>query len=349
MSEVSRTDRIWIAWETQRRTLSLSNRLGARLFILEFEHLGPLRYPVSLVRTAVLLWRYRLGTVFVQNPSLLLAAFAGALKPLLGYRLVVDRHSNFLLGDRKVGPWKRKLFHALSRFSIRRADLTLITNEEIHSRFIQDFGRGFILPDPYPELGAVQSPRTHGDGEPLEVLFVSTWQNDEPIVEAMEACRRLGIKVRLHITGKPKARYASHLERRPENFIPTGFVPDAEYFELMRRADCVMAISKWPSVLVCGAYEAVSLGKPAIVNDSRVTRDYFRRGFVYTDGTTEDLERALLEVSRRLPELRRDISAFRVSSAEAWEQRLQELDAAIQAIEPAGSRSRRPDRLARAA
>ena len=46
-----RPDRIWIAWERQRRSLGLAARLGARLCLFLDEDRGWLRYPLSAAKT----------------------------------------------------------------------------------------------------------------------------------------------------------------------------------------------------------------------------------------------------------------------------------------------------------
>lgn len=91
---------VWIAWESQRRSLTLSSKLGCSLRILDFGGGDLLRYPWSACRTLVLLFSQRPSLVVVQNPSMALAALACACKRALGFVLVVDRHSNFLLSGR---------------------------------------------------------------------------------------------------------------------------------------------------------------------------------------------------------------------------------------------------------
>ena len=136
-----RAGRIWIAWETQRRSITLAGLVGAELHILELEHLGKLRYPVSIVRTMILLARNRGGVVFVQNPSMVLAALAAFLKPVFRYTLIVDRHSNFPLPGERVSGATERVLGWLSAFSIRRADVTIVTNTEIADRYVRGVGR----------------------------------------------------------------------------------------------------------------------------------------------------------------------------------------------------------------
>lgn len=280
---MKQTTPAWIAWETQRRSQTLSRSLGCSLHIFDHESLGWLRYPWSALRTLALLISERPSLVVVQNPSMLLAALACACKRLLGFSLVVDRHSNFLLSPgaaKGIKGWKRRLFLALSRYSIRNADITIVTNPEIAARVAGEAGRPFILPDPYPDLDI--APRPPGRAVP-RVVFVCSWADDEPIREMMAAAAELRGEIVMHVTGRPKPVYSAMLESRTENFLPTGFLSDAEYFRLLADADAVAVLTTQPSTLVCGAYEGMAMGKPLLLSGSEVLRRYFAAGAVHLD------------------------------------------------------------------
>jgi glycosyltransferase involved in cell wall biosynthesis len=322
-----RKSRVWITWEIQRRSLNLSARLGAQQAIFDDENKGLIRYPLSALKTLWVLWKYRGGVVFVQFPSMFLAAQACLLKPLFRYTLVVDRHTDFSLELKPPYAWKDRLILRLSAFTLRKTDLTLVTNSEMAASVASQGGRSFVLPDPYPAFSPVppQAPQ-----KPLEILFVSTWADDEPLLEAMEACRLLGGEVRMYVSGKMKRKFEKAAQGAPSNFIPTGFLSDEKYFERMSRVDCVMAITTRPATLVCGAYEAISLGKPLLLGDSEVLREYFHQGALYTNGTASDIAAKLRELPGKLPALQEEIRQFRQQSQLEWEKRLDALNATLE-------------------
>ncbi len=326
-----RPGRVWIAWERQRRSLELAARLGADLRLFLDEDRGWKRYPLSAIRTLRLLRACRGKDVFVQNPSMVLAALAGALKRPLGYRLVVDRHSNFgILSGGNTG-LKRRISDLLSDFTLRRADMTIVTNSELAAYVEKRGGRPFVLPDPFPEIPS-RDPEAQGfpaprrAGAPVEILFVSSWAFDEPIRQAAEACRALRGRVVVRITGKPKPAYARILKEAPDNFVPTGFIPDSQYFALMARCDAVLAVTTRPCTLVCGAYEALALGKPLILGNTDALRDYFDDGAVYTDATVPDMIRSFEAVCAGLPELRDGARRLYRKRLAQWRDRLDSLE-----------------------
>ncbi len=317
--------RVWIAWETQRRSLNLSRRMGADLVIFDLERLGRWRYLVSIARTFAVLFAYRGRTVFVQNPSMLLAAMACLLQPLFGYFLVVDRHTAYMDAVRG-GPLARRIMRLLSILTLRHAGLTIVTNSQLLRKVMRCGGRGFVLPDPYPEMEAASR---REKPFPFEILLVSSWAPDEPIAEMAEAARLLGPGFRIWASGNPKTRFASVLAAKPENFNSTGFLPDAAYFDFMRKVDCVAALTKRGATLVCGAYEAISLGKPIILGNSKVLKEYFSSGAVYSDCSATDLAEKIRRMAQGYDEYHREILVFREKSRSDWEKSLQRFEDCI--------------------
>lgn len=332
-------DRIWIAWESQRRSLNLSRRLRAKTFLCLDEKYGWRRYPLSILKTVRELARRRGHIVIVQNPSMVLAALACLLKRRFGYVLAVDRHSNFgFLAGARPG-LRRRLSDRLSDFTLRGADLTIVTNAELRAHVERAGGRGFVLPDPFPETelpapgaGVPVPMRERDPGAPREILFVSSWAFDEPIAAAIEACRRMQGEVIIRITGRPKPEYSRLLSDAPGNFVPTGFLDDGEYFSLMARCDAVMAVTSRAATLVCGGYEGAALGKPLILGNSAALKEYFDSGCVYTDGSAADLEGCMRRMIADLPAFERGIRGFLARRSDEWTGRLSDLETALEGM-----------------
>ena len=85
--------RLAVSWEQHRRMRELCDGLGLELVVLTTRHRGLARYALLSVRTVALLGRRRPDVLLIQNPSLVLAALTLLLRPLLGFRLVVDAHN----------------------------------------------------------------------------------------------------------------------------------------------------------------------------------------------------------------------------------------------------------------
>jgi glycosyltransferase involved in cell wall biosynthesis len=267
---------VWVTWEKQRRTVELSRRLQIPLICLL--HPGPRwRRYLSLVPATIReLWRQRPSWLVVQNPSILLAVVACILRPILGFRLIVDRHTNFMLG--RPPSLRKRLFTLLSRWTLRSADLTIVTNEFLADIVQTNGGRPFVLQDPLPDIETPPNDGERPDGHPRG-LFICTFAPDEPYCEVIRAMDALPSQWTLSITGRPPAQgfppdVQAILDRRA-NIRLTGFIPDREFFRLMASSDFVVVLTLAEHCLVCGAYEALALRRPFVLSDRTALRDYF--------------------------------------------------------------------------
>jgi glycosyltransferase involved in cell wall biosynthesis len=317
---------VWITWEKQRRSVTLAECLGARLFVLldQSDRIPsrPLRYAYLLAKTVLVLVRERPSVCCCQNPSLMLAVWLGLLRPLFRYRLVVDRHSNFNL-QRHAG-LKWQVFDFLSDLSLRHADLTIVTNEFLAEYVRRAGGRAFVLQDKVPSL---TEGGTKDLGGARNIVFVCSFDEDEPVEAAIEAARGLDPSWQMFVTGN----YRRHLRRLPVLQAPpatvklTGFLGDAEYQTLLRSADVVMALTTHDHTLMCVAYEATALGKPVVASDTAAMREYFHKGFVFTDNSAASIREAISKAVREAPQLSADVGSLRSELHTDWHRRFAEL------------------------
>jgi len=73
----------------------------------------------------------------------------------------------------------------------------------------------------------------------------------------------------------------------------TGFLPEEAYVALLGSADVIVDLTAIEDCLVCGAYEAVALGRPLVTSDTAALRGYFRQGTVYSRHDSVSLAAAI--------------------------------------------------------
>jgi glycosyltransferase involved in cell wall biosynthesis len=283
--------RIWITWENQRRSIELARKFNCVLYIFEYE--GFLRYPKCIINTLLLLRKMKPKILFVQNPSMILAALACSYKIFFGTVLIVDRHSNFLLNDPKPNFVYTILFELLNRFTLRTADITIITNSFL-SQLVKGFGGNpHILPDKLPTLINSRSLKLIGRHN---VLLISSFGLDEPIEESINAMRNLiSCGVYLYITGNYKRLNRQIVNLKPDNIIFTGFLSDQDFVDMIFSVNAVMVLTKIDHCMLCGCYEAVSAQKPLITSRKKVLVEYFT-GAIFVDNTSEGILNAIKQV-----------------------------------------------------
>ncbi len=320
-------DCIWITWERQRRTETLSGDLGVRLYRLTPPDNYLWKVLVLSLRTIGILLRVRPRCLIVQNPSMALAGLVALLRPLFGYRLVVDRHSNFKFPTMDDPSPKYRAFHALSRLTISKADLTIVTNDHL-AGVVRDWGgRPFVLQDRLPDMDLARETELEGE---RNVVMVSSFSADEPIDAVLAAAEHLPEGWRLHMTGNWRRRGADLESRVPSSVRLTGFLDEPDFQSLLLSADAVVALTTQDHTLLCSAYEAVVLGRPLVLSDTSALRAYFREGVVFTGHGADDLAAAMIRAVEERDERAAAIRGLRDVLAEEWKPRFRDLVARIE-------------------
>lgn len=273
-----------VTWFDHRRTRELCSGLDIELALIVTRRRGALRYLQLTVRTITTLMRRRPSVLLVQNPSLVLCALSVAMRSIFGYRLVVDAHNEAVVPYENRQSWIK----ALSRWVVRRADLTIVTNRQLAQIVIEQGGEPFILPDRIP-TPAPGTARALGAG--FNAVLIATFARDEPISAIFEAVE--GASLELYVTGNPRKLDATIAARAPSNVHFTGFLAEEDYWNLLRSADAIVDLTLKPDCLVCGAYEALALGKPTLLSDNAASTELFGDGAVFTDGSPGGIRTAL--------------------------------------------------------
>jgi hypothetical protein len=314
----------WIAWEVHRRSTELAKAFDADLFIYDSNSsFGSfLRYVFSSFHTIRYLSRTRPDILIVQNPSLVLTSLACLLKTLFRYRLVVDRHTNFWLeAENSLRP-KALVFTLFSKYSLRHADLTIVTNPYLKELVDKKGGRGFVLTDKLPALERKHRKSLNGR---WNIVFISTFSDDEPYLEVIKAAKLIRPDIYIYVTGnyrKVTGRLPADL---PPNLVLTGFLDEQDFVDLLFSADAIMDFTTAEWTLVCGGYEAISVEKPFITSDKIVLRGYFNKGAVFAGNDHLSISEAIGNLIQRKDEYDREIRALKMEKNEEWNQQFSKL------------------------
>lgn len=285
--EVYLDKRIWISWEDHRRSRVLSKEFECKyLPLVSSSNSRVIRYPVLAIRTIGVLFKKRPAYVFCQNPSIILAALCTLLKPLFKYTLVVDRHSNFKFDTLTKRSVKWKLFHAISDFSLKKSDLTLVTNRHLKEHVEKKGGKALVLQDKIPELEVgINAPRFMLDSNKYRIVCVTAFDEDEPIAELIEAGKALSGYYKLYMTGN-YLKVVTEKEKEEcsaQGIYFCGFLDEESYVDALAHCDAIVVLTKKEYILNCGAYEAFSVNKPVILADTATLKEYFGEGPVYAN------------------------------------------------------------------
>jgi len=312
---------IFIAWHVfSRRGQLLSEKLQLDLYLVHalkpHYFLAPVRYALQAARTFAILAREKPRLVFVQNPPIFAAVVIYIYARLWNARYVIDSHTGGLLA-----PWWQWSL-PIHAFLSRRAITTIVTNEHLQA-MVESWGAdSFIIGD---------VPTTFPPGKPFSldgkfsVAVINTFSPDEPLEEILEAAATLP-DVQFYVTGNPLRAKRSLFERKPDNVRFTGFLPDEEYYGLLRAAQAVMVLTTDNYTMQRGACEAVSLGKPVITSDWPILREYFGKGTIHVDNSAQSIREAVIRMQREQREMEEEILVLQQERRQEWREKQAQLE-----------------------
>jgi hypothetical protein len=313
------SDRLWITWEDQRRNRELSKALHAKFIELKKIDLIKNRfskYSQGIFKTIQVILQERPKIIFGQNPSLVLSLLLVSIKPLFGFKVIIDAHNAGIF----PAEGRSALLMGMSRFIQRHADVVIVSNEGLHQHVAANKSRSFILQDKIPDIspgGALRKLKGR-----INLLFICSYAADEPYEAVIEAAAGLPEDIRVYITGnfKKASRLPANL---PLNVELTGFLPLEEFEIMLRSVDATIDLTTRKDCLVCGAYESVAVEKPMILSDTIALRHSFHTGAVYTIHSTAALQKAMLDLVDRKEELTAQVKHLKKEKTVAWEKQRQ--------------------------
>jgi glycosyltransferase involved in cell wall biosynthesis len=237
---------------------------------------------------------------------------------ILTSQVVVDAHNEGLRPFHS----KYNLLLPVYRLIQRRADLTIVSNRNLAREVEKNAGKPFVLQDRIPDFNDLKPVKLRGKHN---VVFICTFEKDEPYQEVIRSARLLNQDIFLYITGRFEKAPRRLIEESPENIVFTGYLSDSEYASLLYSCDAIMDLTLMENCLVCGAYESVALGKPLILSNTSALRNYFSSGAVYTENNAECIAPAINEALQRQGELAKEVVELRNRLRGEWESTLLKL------------------------
>lgn len=318
--KLENNNRLWVTWETQRRNVTLSKKLNAELVELGVNAANIIRYPYLSVKTLLLVMRRRPRVLFVQNPSLILAALASFIGKISKIHIVIDAH------NAGIFPLEGR-FNALNNLALtanRFADVVIVSNDNLKEYLVERGVRSVVIPDPIPTISKGLS--TSLDRAKFNIVYVCSWSSDEPYAEVIRATDLLDDTIRIYITGKVQEDIIVDSFRDNNKLFLTGYLTNEEYESLLSSCDAVMVLTERENCLLCGAYEGAAVEKPLILSDTIILRSYFDKGAVYTKNSAKEISIAIMNVKDENQRLRSEVKQLKCQCEKVFQERLDVLE-----------------------
>lgn len=303
---------IWVTWEDQVRNRSVSSYLGVEIFEFKYDDKNKIyRYFLSAFKTLFLFLKFNPKVIFVQNPSVALSLLAVVTSKILHSNVFVDAHNVVF---ESMGP-KFKFASKVNKWIIRNADAVIVTNEVLKKRVEEIGGTGVVIPDPLPDLFIKENSTVNeykkllNDG--ICCLCITSWSEDEPYENLLRAAESYQNEITFLFSGNYNKIGDQILNDLPSNVKLLGFVSRDLYENLLFEVDFVVDLTTRDNCLVCGAYEAVSAGKPMLISNSCALKEYFYKGAIYTGSEATEIAKNILLLISDLDRLKISVLELR--------------------------------------
>jgi len=246
----------------------------------------------------------------------------------------------------------------LSRFSLRACDWVMVTNDVLADRISTINNSSLVLPDPLPEIELVEPGSIKpgsikpgsikpGSIKPESIKFgsveltdvvdetklplvtlICSFSDDEPIEEFIKGAEQCSVPHELRITGS-LGRAGELVKYKSSRVSFTGFLPTEEFEFLISTSDVLVDLTTRDDCLVCGAYEALSVGVPALLSGTPALRALFKKGFVFSENNSEAYQSSLEKILLDHKKLRVEIVGFQKEFELLWSEMFSGVEAKL--------------------
>jgi glycosyltransferase involved in cell wall biosynthesis len=330
---------VFIVWAPYSpRSKNFSERLDAHLYLISYKFkrkiYSIIKYPLLFAKTLYILKREKPEIILCQSPPIFCALSAMVYQYLTGRKnstVLIDAHTQSF--DK---PWS--YFKALNRIALRRASMVIVTNVELQSKVIHNYGiNPIVLEDRIPDfdmssssgyqnvrkINAKEKKYDNDNNVFFNVAVVSSFAADEPLENVLDSAEDLS-DVKFFITGDKSKADKQLLKRKLNNVVFTGFLDHEVYISLLRDVDTIMVLTKRDRTMLAGAYEALALEKPLITSNRIPLKRYFNKGAIHVDNSAEEIKQAIKTVQRKKEELDKDIHQLKIEKINEWEDKFKD-------------------------
>jgi glycosyltransferase involved in cell wall biosynthesis len=276
---------LFIIWASfQRRAVSMQNHFNYDLKLINLSFSSklfrPLEYLLKSVDTLFILLKSKPSIVWIQLPPTLI------LHVIFLYKLIFNR-SLFIIADCHNATFRKPWINIPGfRFLLEKCSIVLVHNDAVKQSFeeLNIFNiRVDVLEDPPASLKPMKD-------ESISVKYASPWiicpcsfNKDEPINAILAAAQQVP-EITFVLTGnKNRALVNHHLTRLPSNVKLPGFLPVDEFDGLFQTANVVLGLTRLDGIQLSVANEAVGVGKPLVLSNTKTLRRLFHKGAVYVE------------------------------------------------------------------
>ena len=313
---------VFITWyDYSSRAESIAQVLDAELIFI-----GKVRSKKNIFGSLILYFSYtyqnikilrklKPDIVLITNTQWVIAFVNFLYCKITKTKLVLDSHScafDYVF-------YKYPLF--ISKIFAKYSALSFVTNQS-HYNLLTKIGAKVAILSDIPFENKFVDLKKIALSAKFNVCYICSFSYDEPYLELIEAASRLD-EVQVYITGNyPQAKIS------PDNYKHikfTGYIGNEEYRGLLKSVDAVITLTRNEDTMQRAGSEAVSAGKPLITSNTKMLKNYFRKGTVFVDNTVNGIVEGILKLKNSYDFYSEEIFLFQEERRNKFKNKLNEV------------------------
>ena len=278
---------------------------------------APFKYVAQWLKTWLVLIQNRPRFVYITNPPIIAVLCVALYCAVSRTRYIMDTHPPALY-SRKWG-WTLPLQRFLSRFAF----MNVVDQDQFKELLESWGGRAIVLENPpknAPEnLTGAPNPKY------FDITVVNTFAVDEPVDIIIEAAKCFPPTTRFFITGNISLAKGGIVKSAPSNVTFTGFLWREDFWNQLTSSRAIMVLTTYPYSLLGGGHDGMILRKPLILSDQPALTEYFTKGAVFVQNTTEGIVAGVRAVQEREGQLSLELAELAEEREHRWNAHFNEL------------------------
>lgn len=278
---------VFMSWHKSQRSRNLAEKLSLNLLAIQPEGLALYRFVKCAIWTIFHLLAKRPKIIVIQYSFLLLAILSIYkvinIGPII---LICDCHTKAL--KRSVSGRFGNIFHKIKKWSFTKSTLCIIHNPD-QSLDVLNFSKSYtVLRDPIPIFSRnFTSDDTRKVLVEESIVFVCSYDKDEPIAEMVSAAKSLSRICKIYMTGNVPKKYRWILDSNEINF--TGYLDESRYQSLLSDATLIISLTTEDSCVQSAGFEAMAAGSAYLTSKKKSLVDMLGAAAAYTENNAPDI------------------------------------------------------------
>ncbi len=163
------------------------------------------------------------------------------------------------------------------------------------------------------------------DNNKKNVVFITRFNSDEPILEMLECTKLLPKQYEFYITGDYKKIFKDSDIKKYNRVKFTGFLNDETYNSIIHNCDVHVVLTKRDYTLLYGGRESISVEKPLVISNNKPCINFFKNAAVYVNNDSKNIADGIINAFENRGTLISEIKKLKNEKRIMWDLKINKI------------------------